>query len=201
MRPWCLFPRLGTLLWLPAHSGPIWCFSSWWSNISWIFFQNNSKFALWSEVPWVAVGQGWTFVYSFPFLGNKNPKPLIEPWTSPRTAVRLRGARNLHGQIPVWLLHVPVPIPRLLSWHTSLLSPSAATPSFPSDGTDPLLLLIPKERELDNFVHGLWPFQKDSCSLLEKPLWGHRFPANLSLTHHIIRKPQTQLDAVKTSQR
>lgn len=82
-------PRLAMLLWLPAHLGPF----SWLPNISCIFFQNNSKLALWGGVPWVAVGQGWTFVSPFPFLGGrKSLKSLIEPQISPRTTLRLRGA-------------------------------------------------------------------------------------------------------------
>lgn len=59
-----------------------WCFLSWQSNISWVFSQNNSKFPLWGGVLCVAVGQGWTFVCPFTFLGKQKAPNL---WLSPKS--------------------------------------------------------------------------------------------------------------------
>lgn len=114
-------------------------------------------------VPWVVP---WACVTPFPFLGGKKPQTFDWAPNLPQDNTETQGSWNSHVQIPVWLFHIPIHSMPLILSNTSLWSPSAAAPSFPSDGSDPLLLLIPKERGLDNSVPGLWPLPKDLGEIL-----------------------------------
>lgn len=80
---------------------------------------------------------------------------------------------------------------------------SAVTSLVSSNEADPFVILNLNERKLCSwyFEHYWWPFLQEKLLIPSgESFWGHKSPANASLNHHVLRHPQTKLEAVKKSQ-